>query len=165
MLLIGAAPAAAQQPPPWLDVRDGVSQPQFDTAQAIQETVYVETQLDTNRDGARDRERITIFRPREAQQRGYDVPVVFEHSPYRGDFGEATNHPVDVEYLPQERGRAAAALKRAAPARRAEAIDDPLAEYYVARGYAVVLGESIGTFGSDGCPTSAAAPRRSAPRP
>ena len=155
-LLIWTAPAAAQQPPPWLQVRDGVSQPQFDTAQAIQETVYVEPGLDTDRDGARDRERITIFRPREAQDRGYAVPVVFEHSPYRGDFGDA-GQPPRGRRVPAAGARACARPppSGAAHARRArEAIRATrwACKYYVARGYAVVLGESIGTFGSDGLP-------------
>ena len=155
-LLLWTAPAAAQEPPPWLDVRDGVTQPQFDFARAIEETVYVETELDTDRDGVRDRVRITISRPREAQERGHKVPVVLEHSPYRGDFGDAVNHPVDVEYLPQERRRASAAGKRpgarAARARSRANLAGRLDDFYVPRGYAVVLGESIGTFGSTGCP-------------
>ena len=94
--------------------------------------------------------------------------MVFEHSPYRGDFGDAVNHPVDFDFLPQEvigtRRRAGAARRlrprraRAAIARararlRADLPDSSLDNYYVPRGYAVVLGESIGTFNSDGCPT------------
>ena len=30
------------------------------------------------------------------------MPVVFEHSPYRGEFGDAVNHNVDFDVLPQE---------------------------------------------------------------
>lgn len=37
-----AAPAAAQQPPHWLALQDGQTQPQFDLANAIEETVFVE---------------------------------------------------------------------------------------------------------------------------
>ncbi|HEX2130279.1 MAG TPA: CocE/NonD family hydrolase, partial [Actinophytocola sp.] len=40
-----------------------------------------------------------------------------------------------------------------ARARLIPQLPDPLADYYVPRGYAVVLGESIGTGFSDGCPT------------
>ncbi len=96
--------------------------------------------------------------------------MVFEHSPYRGDFGDAVNHPVDFDFLPQEflgedgrkaTGARKSRLRRKANARaararldaRADLPDSSLDNYYVPRGYAVVLGESIGTFNSDGCPT------------
>jgi X-Pro dipeptidyl-peptidase len=165
---------ADREPPPWLKVENGQTQPQFDFAQAIEETVFVETVLDSDRDGRRDRVRIRISRPRETETVGYKVPVVFEHSPYRGDIGPAENHSVDFDRLPQEtlfgaRGARAARTARSrrvgAKASRARArararmlarLDLPgssLDNYYVPRGYAVVLGESIGTFNSDGCPT------------
>ena len=99
-----AAPAVAQDPapPPWLKVEDGQTQPQFDLANAIEQTVFVETMLDSDDDGRLDRVRIRISRPRETETLGYKVPVVFEHSPYRGDFGPAVNHEVDFQFLPQE---------------------------------------------------------------
>jgi X-Pro dipeptidyl-peptidase len=163
VLACAAAPAAAQQPPDWLKLVDGQTQPQFDFTQAIEETVYVETGLDTDLDGTADRVRIRISRPREAQERGLKVPVVFEHSPYRGDLGPAINHPVDVAGMPQEPGarerahRAGGADGRDPADVRALAgpsanLPGTLDDYYVPRGYAVVLGESIGTFNSTGCP-------------
>ena len=146
--LAAATPAEAQSPPPWLKVEDGVTQPQFELTNAIEQTVFVETSLDTDGDGRGDRVRIRISRPGETVSEGIDVPVVFEHSPYRGDRGAAVNHPVDVDDLPQGRHkRAAATTARARPD-----LPGTLDDYYVPRGYAVVLGESIGTFGSDGCP-------------
>jgi X-Pro dipeptidyl-peptidase len=169
-LALPAAPAAAQDrtPPPWLSVQDGVTQPQFSLANAIEEVVFVETELDSDDDGARDRIRIRISRPGETESQGIKVPVVFEHSPYRGNLGSLPNHPVDVDNLPQEsigrdaRAAGAGRTARAASARlkararaKARAIPDlpgSLDNYYVPRGYAVVLGESIGTFNSDGCP-------------
>ena len=141
VLLAAAPPASAQTPPPWLKLEDGVTKAQFSLADAIEETVFVETPLDTDADGRRDRVRIRISRPGETAARGIDVPVVFEQSPYRGDLGDPANHPVDVKQLPQS-GHG----PRAAP------LPGSLDDYYVPRGYAVVLGESIGTFHSDGCP-------------
>ena len=38
----------------------------------------------------------------ETETEGIDVPVVFAHSPYRGELGDAQNHPVDFDVLPQE---------------------------------------------------------------
>jgi len=88
------------------------------------------------------------------------VPVVFEHSPYRGDTGPAVNHDVDVDVMPQEpgarasereatRGAGVVSGRSAGPAAN---LPGTLDDYYVPRGYAVVLGESIGTFNSQGCP-------------
>ena len=167
-LALSAAPAAADEPspPPWLNVQDGVTQPTFSHANAIEEVVFVESEVDSDGDGARDRIRIRISRPGETESQGIKVPVVFEHSPYRGDLGGLPNHPVDVDRMPQEDAgrdsRAAASQRTARSARamararaRARMIPDlpgSLDNYYVPRGYAVVLGESIGTFNSDGCP-------------
>jgi X-Pro dipeptidyl-peptidase len=47
----------------------------------------------------------------------------------------------------------ARARARARMLARLDLPDSSLDNYYVPRGYAVVLGESIGTFNSDGCPT------------
>ncbi|HEV2874243.1 MAG TPA: Xaa-Pro dipeptidyl-peptidase [Thermoleophilaceae bacterium] len=167
-IALPAAPAAGAEPspPPWLKVEDGVTQPQFAAANAIEEVVFVESEVDSDGDGARDRIRIRISRPGETESQGIKVPVVFEHSPYRGDLGGLPNHPVDVDRMPQESeggdARAAASRQSARSARakararaRARLIPDlpgSLDNYYVPRGYAVVLGESIGTFNSDGCP-------------
>ena len=167
-LALSAAPAAADEPspPPWLNVQDGVTQPTFSHANAIEEVVFVESEVDSDGDGARDRIRIRISRPGETESQGIKVPVVFEHSPYRGDLGGLPNHPVDVDRMPQEDAgrdsRAATSQRTARSARamararaRARMIPDlpgSLDNYYVPRGYAVVLGESIGTFNSDGCP-------------
>jgi X-Pro dipeptidyl-peptidase len=152
-LMLFAAPASAQEPPPWLKFEDGVTQPQFNFKQAIEETVFVESAIDSDRDGARDLVRIRISRPREPARRGDKVPVVLEHSPYRGDTGPAINHPVDFDTLPQE-GGGEASLAVDASGRESAGPNLPgsLDDYYVPRGYAVVLGESIGTFNSQGCP-------------
>jgi len=154
--LVTPAAAAQEQPPPWLKLENGVTAPQFAFADAIEETVFVETPLDTDDDGARDRVRIRISRPAETETQGYKVPVIFEHSPYRGDFGDAVNHNVDFEVMPQEgigeHKRGAAARARVRSGARADLPGSSLDNYYVPRGYAVVLGESIGTFNSDGCP-------------
>jgi X-Pro dipeptidyl-peptidase len=167
-LLLSTASAAAQErtPPPWLKLEGGVTQPVFELANAREETVFVESEVDSDRDGKLDRVRIRISRPGETlTPEGIDVPVVFEHSPYRGDLGALPNHDVDLDALPQESlgkakaARAGRAKRTAARAARARArarlrpdLPGQLDNYYVPRGYAVVLGESLGTFNSEGCP-------------
>jgi X-Pro dipeptidyl-peptidase len=168
VVLAAAAPATAQErtPPPWLNIQDGVTQPVFPFANAIEQTVFVESEVDSDGDGRKDRVRIQISRPGETATQGIKVPVIFEHSPYRGDLGALPNHNVDLDVLPQESlGKARAARRRGATASAARArararlkarlrpdLPGQLDNYYVPRGYAVVLGESLGTFNSDGCP-------------
>ncbi|BCB80866.1 Xaa-Pro dipeptidyl-peptidase [Phytohabitans flavus] len=161
--LVLAAPAtvaaAPADPPPTIVVEDGMTQPVFSFADAIEERVYVETPLDTNHDGERDRVAIDISRPRETATAGFKVPVIFEHSPYRkGVWNDAPYHSVLVDELPQNGlGARAAAGPAAAGIQSAEAkgnLPGSLDDYYVPRGYAVVLGQSVGTADSDGCSTS-----------
>jgi X-Pro dipeptidyl-peptidase len=143
-------------PPPWLQIRDGVSQPQFALANAIEETVFVETEVDSDLDGKRDRVRLRLSRPGETSTQGIKVPVIFEHSPYRFGTNGAPNHNVDFEVLPQEfiqPRTAQAAEARVSGARPLPDLPGRLDDFWVPRGYAVVLGESIGTAFSDGCPT------------
>jgi X-Pro dipeptidyl-peptidase len=155
-----AFPAAAQAgPPPWLEVEDGVTQPVFSLDDAVTETLFVETVVDSDQDGRRDLVRIHISRPGETETEDIDVPVVFEHSPYRGEFGDAENHPVDPDVLPQEHLRPGHGGDRTEARRgwgrsrlRAD-LPGRLDDRYVPRGYAVILGEGIGSAGSDGCPT------------
>jgi X-Pro dipeptidyl-peptidase len=152
------SPAAAMPgksgptPPPWLKVENGVSVPQFDLANAVEETLFVQTTVDSDLDGVKDRVRVRLSRPGETETQGIKVPVVFEHSPYRYNTGGGENHNVDFSVLPQE----GIQPRIAADAGTAVAKPDlpgSLDNYWVPRGYAVVLGESIGTGFSDGCPT------------
>lgn len=152
---VAAAPAVA---PVGIVVKDGLTQPVFSLADAVQERVWVGTRLDTDHDGKLDRIAIDIARPRETETAGLKVPVIFEHSPYRKDTWNDVPYPsVLVPDLPQN-GLGHGAARAAGPAGRAvtKAANLPgsLDDYYVPRGYAVVLGQSIGTADSDGCPTS-----------
>lgn len=142
-------------PPPWLLVQDGVSQPQFALANAIEETVFVETTVDSDLDGKRDRVRLRLSRPGETRTQGIKVPVIFEHSPYRSGTGGAPNHGVDFDVLPQEfiQPHLSAEDIRTQAAKATPDLPGTLDNFWVPRGYAVVLGESIGTAFSDGCPT------------
>jgi X-Pro dipeptidyl-peptidase len=53
-----AKPTARPKPPPWLKVENGATQPQFALADAIEETLFVETAVDSDLDGKRDRVRL-----------------------------------------------------------------------------------------------------------
>ena len=151
-----AAPKRADRPspPPWLLVEDGMTQPQFDLADAVEETLWVQTSVDSDLDGRNDRVRVQLSRPAETETEGIKVPVVFEHSPYRSNIGGGTNHNVDFTRMPQEgiQPRRSLASSSATPVSKPD-LPGGLDNYWVPRGYAVVLGESIGTGFSDGCST------------
>ena len=100
-----ASPAAAQPaaaPSPHIVVADGMTQPVFSLADAIEERVFVQTPVDTDHDGKLDRVAIDISRPRETATQGFKVPVIFEQSPYRKDTWDDVPYPsVLVDDLPQ----------------------------------------------------------------
>ncbi|MEG3634426.1 Xaa-Pro dipeptidyl-peptidase [Micromonospora palythoicola] len=161
-VVLSAAPAAARPAPastPGIVVVDGMTQPVFSLADAIEERVYVETTVDTDHDGRPDRVAIDISRPRETATEGFKVPVIFEHSPYRKDVWYDVPYPsVLVDELPQNgidrrSGRRTSDVQLRRAAAKAN-LPGSLDDYYVPRGYAVVLGQSVGTGDSDGCPTS-----------
>ncbi|SCL47629.1 Xaa-Pro dipeptidyl-peptidase [Micromonospora chersina] len=121
-----------------LVVEDGVTQPVFGYADAVRERVFVTSDVDTDGDGARDIVAMDIIRPR-ASENGLTVPVVMDASPYystvcRGNEGECK---ADVD---------------------GDGLNDtwPLFydNYFVPRGYAVVLLDMIGTNNSTGCPVT-----------
>ncbi|MFD0591900.1 CocE/NonD family hydrolase [Catellatospora coxensis] len=120
----------------------------------IEERVYVESGVDSNGDGRLDRIAIDIARP----STGGPVPVVFEQSPYRNGLANAANHGVNVSALPQEGlfplvpgAQPTAGISAARPV---PDLPDWYDDYFVPKGYAVVLGHSLGTGASEGCPTS-----------
>ncbi|MDG4831310.1 Xaa-Pro dipeptidyl-peptidase [Solwaraspora sp. WMMD1047] len=155
-IMVPVAPAVAAADPPGIVVRDGLTQPVFPLAEAIEERVWVQTGLDTDHDGVPDRVAIDISRPGATATDGLKVPVIFEHSPYRKDvWGDVPYPSVLVDELPQSGvGAGSARSARSSNARGVANLPGSLDDYYVPRGYAVVLGQSIGTGDSDGCPTS-----------
>lgn len=128
----GAAPTAGDSA---AVVRDGLSQPVYSYARAVRETVYVEIPFDRDRDGRRDRVAADIVRPSEPAAAGRRVPVILEASPYyrccaRGNESEFKTYGPDGE-----------------PTGFPLFYDN----YFVPRGYAVVLVDLPGTARSTGC--------------
>ncbi|AXF58027.1 Xaa-Pro dipeptidyl-peptidase [Salicibibacter kimchii] len=117
-------------------IEDGVTQPNFSYEDAIRETVYVDTDLDTNGDGTNDQIAADIIRPAESDE-DLDVPVIMIASPYNESMGRGE----ESELKEYEDG---------------EPVKFPLFydNYFVPRGYAVVHVDMVGTSLSDGCPTT-----------
>ena len=124
------------------------TEPVHDYTQAVRERVWVQTAVDSDADGQPDRVAVRIIRPRTD---GRKVPVIFQASPYYAGLNDVPNHD-DID-------RDAAGARRSAGSdadRAAETVTFAgyLDNYFVPRGYAVVFADSLGSGGSDGCPTS-----------
>ena len=136
--LLGATTPALAAEPPTIVVADGVTQPVFGYADAIRERLFIDSTFDSDNDGLRDIIAFDVIRPK-ATANGLKVPVVMDASPYystvcRGNESEC----------------------------KADLDGDGLLDkwplfydnYFVPRGYAVILLDMVGTNNSTGCPTT-----------
>jgi X-Pro dipeptidyl-peptidase len=133
-VLVIPAPAGAAGPAYRLE--GGLTQPVYSYETAIRETAWVDVGADLDRDGRPDRVAADIIRPAEPAAAGARVPVLMDISPYYlccGRGNEAQNKKYDANGKP---------------------VSFPLFydNYFVPRGYAVVLVDSSGTNRSTGCP-------------
>ncbi|MEU1373637.1 Xaa-Pro dipeptidyl-peptidase [Streptomyces triculaminicus] len=102
---------------------------------AVRESVWVDTGIDGDGDGRADRVAVDVIRPREPAEQGLRVPVVMDASPYYSCCGrgnESQKKTYDAQGNP---------------------VQFPLYydNFFVPRGYAVVLVDLVGTNRSDGC--------------
>jgi X-Pro dipeptidyl-peptidase len=131
---VGAAVGAET---PTIVVADGVTQPVFGYTDAIRERVWVDLDVDSDRDGTDDVVRVDVIRPAATEQ-GLNVPVIIDDSPYYTTLGRGNESEL-----------------------KADVDGDGLLDrwplfydnYFVPRGYAVALVDMTGTAGSTGCPT------------
>ncbi|GAA0448153.1 Xaa-Pro dipeptidyl-peptidase [Streptomyces stramineus] len=126
------APVSAAQAAPG---RSGESRPVYSYDRAVRESVWVDIATDGDGDGRSDRVAVDIIRPREAAEQGRRVPVIMDASPYYSCCGrgnESQKKTYDAQGKP---------------------VQFPLYydNYFVPRGYAVVLVDLAGTNRSDGC--------------
>jgi X-Pro dipeptidyl-peptidase len=116
-------------------VEDGVTQPVFSYADAVRETIYVQSTIDQDLDGDLDLLATDIIRPKETEG-GLKVPVIYEMSPYY----QATGRGNESEIKAEEDGDFTP-----------EVFPLFYDNYFVPRGYAVVLQDMRGTRNSEGC--------------
>jgi X-Pro dipeptidyl-peptidase len=142
LVAVLAAPAAVSAAPahhrPWgphPTVRNDLSQPVYSYANAIRQSVWVQTGFDSDKNGRPDRVAADIIRPAEPAQAGQKVPVIMDASPYYSCCGRGNESQVKTY----------------------DAAGNPVQfplfydNYFVPRGYAVVLVDLMGTNRSDGC--------------
>ncbi|WP_433338318.1 Xaa-Pro dipeptidyl-peptidase [Spirillospora sp. CA-294931] len=151
LLATSVLPAGATAPtraaPSTVKIADGETKPTYSRADAVSQVVSIETTVDSDRDGERDRVQMRIIRPKETDTAGLKVPTIVEASPYWAGTHDIPMYPVDID--------AASARSRSAVQRNlAEVFPGYLDNYYIPRGYAVAHLDSIGSGGSTGCPTS-----------
>nr|WP_169803206.1 Xaa-Pro dipeptidyl-peptidase [Neobacillus novalis] len=131
-----------------IELENGMTKPIYSTDDAIVENLFVETTVDSDRDGKRDKISIQVMRPKTDP--GIKVPAIYEISPYRSGILNVPVYNVDVELTPVPGPDGQSGGKpNARPANLGT-----IGNYYVPRGYAVILAESIGTGKSEGCPTT-----------
>lgn len=146
---------------------DGQAQivPEFqDSAQWIRETLWVETEFDSDRDGRKDRVFVDVTRQRQTETEGLKVPVVYESSPYYAGTSGDRKFLWDVK---QELGappppRASQPPVRFRPDRTS--VSNSHVTVWVPRGFAVVHSDAPGTGLSQGCVTVGADPEQLAPK-
>ncbi|WP_425470667.1 Xaa-Pro dipeptidyl-peptidase [Saccharothrix australiensis] len=111
------------------------SEPVYDFASAIRETVWVDLGRDGDGDGRPDRVAADVVRPAEAAARGVRVPVIMNASPYFSCCGRGNEKE----------------LKTYDAAGRPVLFPQFYDNFFVPRGYAVVLVDVAGTNRSRGC--------------
>ena len=161
--LVGA-PLVAQTPNARPVFTNGMAQvvPAFaDSSQWIRQNLWVQTDLDTDRDGRPDRVHVDVTRPRQTDTEGLKVPVIYGSSPYYAGVARTFAFwDVKQELGAQSpaRGRMQGPDYDAARTR----ISNQLVNTWVPRGFAVVHSEATGTGRSQGCPTIGDTPERMA---
>lgn len=136
-ILTDAKANEVQQPGLGYPVVNVVTEPIYSYTDAIKETIYVASTLDSDRDGEADRIAIDIMRPKETED-GLQVPIIMDASPYYEAMGRGNESQIkDPD---------------------GDGVNEMFPLYYdnyfVPRGYAVVLLDMVGTNNSDGCPTT-----------
>src|SRR3954447_12671253 len=131
----GSAAPSVTGVPAHVDARSHSTQPVYNYAEAIRESVYVDTHLDTDSDGQTDKIAVDIVRPRETAAAGVKIPVIMDASPYysccgRGNEGEKKTYDENgvIQKMPLFYDN-----------------------YFVPRGYAMVGVDIVGTGRSSGC--------------
>src|SRR4030042_5966052 len=81
-LISAQGPAPQPARPVFVDGQAQIVPAFQDANQWIKETLWVETEFDSDLDGKRDRVFVDVTRPRQTETEGLKVPVVYESSPY-----------------------------------------------------------------------------------
>ena len=159
-----AEPLATSARPTFRDGQAQVVAAFTESSAWIRESLWVETEFDSDGDGRRDRVFTDVTRPGQTDSEGLRVPVIYESSPYYAGIAESKGLNWDVR---QEVG--------AVPPARTDHTRVPyqpgrtnvstgLVKTWVPRGFAVVHSDAPGTGLSDGWVTIGGPPEALAPK-
>lgn len=167
-LLLLAAGLLQDGGPAQMVFKDGMAQvvPAFeDKSKWIRHDLFVETEFDSDGDGALDRVHVDVTRPEQTESEGLKVPVIYETSPYfAGVAGDGREFFWDPKH---ELGEVPPDHVHPAPIKHQSnrpSISNSEVRTWVSRGFAVVHSESPGTGMSQGCPTVGGANEALAPK-
>ncbi len=146
---------------------DGQAQvvPEFNQSSTwIREHLWVQTEIDSDKDGRLDRVHVDVTRPQQTESEGLKVAVIYESSPYFAGTGNGRQILWDVH---QELGAEPPARTTHPeilfePTRTR--ISNSLVATWVPRGFAVVHSEAPGTGLSQGAPSVGGKAERLAPK-
>jgi X-Pro dipeptidyl-peptidase len=146
---------------------DGQAQivPAFqDSAQWIRQTLWVETEFDSDKDGKRDRVFTDVTRQRQTETEGLKVPVIYATSPYYAGTSGPRQFLWDVKHEigvvpPARTSQPEVQFRPSRPNVSGSLVND-----WVPRGFAVVHSDAPGTGLSTGCVTVGSAPEELAPK-
>ncbi len=129
-------------PPPSIVIVGGETADVFNYSNAIRQRVWVDSNYDSDSNGTNDLIAVDIIRPAESDQ-GMKVPVIMDDSPYYTTLGRGNESQLKVDDSNGDGLLARWPLF--------------LDNFFVGRGYAVVLTDMTGTSHSTGCPTTGGA--------
>lgn len=118
------------------ELEEGITKAIYDMDKALIQELYVETEVDSDRDGQFDKVFITVVRPSIKEE--VKVPAILWMTPYDELHAKYAEHYT------------------VAGADGKTFVDnfDLWGSYFVPRGYGFIAGHSIGTSKSEGCPTA-----------
>ncbi|GEN47078.1 Xaa-Pro dipeptidyl-peptidase [Alkalibacillus haloalkaliphilus] len=135
-----------------IELEDGKTAPIYSTEDAIIENLWIETEIDSDRTGENDMVSIQVMRPNTDED--IKIPTILEVSPYRAGLRPLNFFDVDHDLTPvPHNGNGHGRTYDGKPMSSPQNLGN-LGNFYVPRGYAVILAESIGSGSSTGCATT-----------
>jgi len=166
LLLSVLLPVSAQQKagPVFVDGQAQIVPAFQDQASWIKESLWVETEFDSDNDKKNDRVFVDVTRPQQTSNEGLKVPVIYASSPY---YAGTANDRATLWDVKQELGDVPPARKGHAVVEyqpNRASVSTSLVNVWVPRGFAVVHSDAPGTGRSQGCPTVGGPPEELAPK-
>ena len=125
-----------------------------DPEQWIRHDLWVETEFDSDGDGRLDLVWVDVTRPRQTEENGIKLPVIYESSPYFAGTGSSDRQYLwDVKQELNSESPPRRHVPAIIPKINRPVISNSQIKQWVPRGFIVVHSCSPGTGLSEGCPT------------